>query len=59
MVFPVALHVWSLWMLSSVTYSVLEPSARRKYWFALCIDVLALLAIGAFSYLAMTGRIAL
>jgi hypothetical protein len=59
LVFPVALHVWSLWTLSSVTYSALEPSSRGKYWVALGLDIVALLAIAALSYLALTHRISL
>jgi hypothetical protein len=59
LVFPVALHAWSLWTLSTVSYSALEPSSRRKYWTALSLDVVALLAIGTLSYLVLTHRIAL
>lgn len=59
LVFPVALHVWSLWLLSTVSYSALEPRSRRKYWMALGIDVLALLAIGTLIYLALTHQLSL
>lgn len=59
LVFPVALHVWSLWTLSTVEYSTLEPTSRRKYWMALSIDVVALLAIGGLIYLALTHQLSL
>jgi hypothetical protein len=57
LVFPVALQIWSLWLLLTVDYSSLGSSSRRKYWTALCIDAAALLGIATLIYLALTGQL--
>ena len=54
---PVALHLYSLWHLSSVLRLdafALSTGARRRAWAALALDVLALLA-GAYVGLVILG----
>jgi hypothetical protein len=43
-IFPVVLHVWSLWLLGRVDYHSLPPRARKSYWLTMALDLSVIVA---------------